>query len=221
MVAVKQHKDSSPASSYKEPDLKNVIPYLYKGDVAVGNANDTPRSADVRSRKDLKLARLKSVRVIREPKITRGTVFDLKIRYDDYESRVQEERLVFIKILHSAYHHLTRSGELFDRGYLVNNIFDSLAIAEDAAEAGEPLCDWDAMDVLFDSRRKLTENFLVKAVARVVKYDLDFYLVHFRVRQILAFVHAHQAARKIFKEEFSQAGKDSLTEAEKIILDER
>lgn len=225
MVAVKQHKDSSPASSYQEPDLKNVIPYLYKGNVASGHAGDTPRTSDVRSRKDLKLERFKSVRVIRDskaqgPKGKRGTVFDFKIRYDDHESRVQEERLVFIKILHSAYHHLTHSGELYSRGNLINNIFDSLAIAEDAAEAGEPLSDWDAMDVFFDSHRKQMENFLVKAIAGVINFDLDFYLVHFRVRQILAFVHAHGMARKIFKEEFNQAGKDCLTEAEKIVLDE-
>ena len=44
--------------------------------------------------------------------------------------------------------------------------------------------------------------------------------VHLKVRQALAFLQAHNWARTIFKEEFTSIGKDNLTSAEKVVLDE-
>lgn len=51
-------------------------------------------------------------------------------------------------------------------------------------------------------------------------FDTDFLEIHIQVRQVLAFTRAHESAQKIFKEEFTTVGKDSLTAAEKNVLDE-
>jgi len=47
--------------------------------------------------------------------------------------------------------------------------------------------------------------------------DLDYFVVSMRVRQILVFTHAHDWARKIFKDEFSKGGMNALAAAELML----
>mmetsp|Transcript_11154 Transcript_11154/g.19589 ORF Transcript_11154/g.19589 Transcript_11154/m.19589 type:complete len:998 (+) Transcript_11154:30-3023(+) len=231
MAAVKQHKDRSPSSSYIRPNLKNVLPYIYqpaeKTSVEDGNGDDTPPSPTLLRRTEMMKKRRLSVQKIRQSHGNRGTVFDLRVRYN--ERTVQEERLVFIKILRSSYHRLVDHGELDHRGFIVHSLGQSLDYAEDAASRGLPLSDWNALEVASDSFARPATHLMrilfnmkqrMKNKEYRIDFDLDFFVVHLKVRQILAFTHAHEWARKVFKEEFSKAGYGSLTAAEKIILDE-
>ena len=86
------------------------------------------------------------------------------------------------------------------------------------------------MEVASDSLARPAETILrrlfrFKKNARRGKFsigsDLDFFIVQMKVLQCLSFIHAHQRARQVFKEEFSKAGNENvLTPAEKIVLDE-
>ena len=85
------------------------------------------------------------------------------------------------------------------------------------------------MEVASDSLARPAETILrrlfrFKKNARRGKFsigsDLDFFIVQMKVLQCLSFIHAHQRARQVFKEEFSKAGNEILTPAEKIVLDE-
>jgi len=50
--------------------------------------------------------------------------------------------------------------------------------------------------------------------------NCDNYIVQTRVKQILVFIEAHKMARKKFKEEFACQDTDTLSAAEKIVLNE-
>jgi len=171
--------------------------------------------------------RRSSVINIRKSRGNRATVFDLRARIN--EDVVNEERVVFIKILRSAYHRLIDHGEIEQRGFIVHSLFRSLEFASDAANLGLPLSDWNALLVAFDSFTRPAEHFMFKLfdMKRRLKnkefnvdFDHDFALVQQRVRLILSFVNAHKWARQVFKEEFSKAGQYDLTVAEKVVMDE-
>mmetsp|Transcript_26297 Transcript_26297/g.56470 ORF Transcript_26297/g.56470 Transcript_26297/m.56470 type:complete len:997 (-) Transcript_26297:1437-4427(-) len=231
MAAVSKHKCASPSSGYVKPNLKHVIPYLYQpleNNIGVEDGYDDggPPSPRPFRRTELMKNRRASVRDIRLSTGNRQTVFDLKARYD--EKDVQEERLMFIKILRSAYFRLIEHGELESRGFIVHSLAQSLEYVEDAASRGLPLADWNALEVASDSWARPAESmmhkvFNLKQRIRRKKYridlDLDFFLINLKVRQILLFTQAHQWARKIFKQEFSK-GNGCLTAAEKIVMDE-
>jgi len=132
---------------------------------------------------------------------------------------------VFVKILRSSYKRLIEHGQLESRGFLVHSIDQSLEYAESAASRGLPLEDWNALEVASDSFARPAETALYNifsAFARKSrpKFDRDFLIVNFKVRQILVFIHAHHWAKHIFKGEFSKGYHGTLTEAEKTVMDE-
>jgi len=214
---------------YVCPNLKNVIPYVYKhaGEPIYDDEPKDERRSSVRSLRRSEMIRLghRSARRVRRSTGNRSTVFDLRHHYD--KKTVDEERLVFLKILRSAYHRLIDHGELETRGFIVHSLGSGLEYAEDAAARGLPLSDWNAVEVASNSFLKPAEHVLHKLFRlkkiwkhKEIDFESDFHIVQLKVRQILAFVHAHEWARKVFKEEFSKCGKGVLTAAEKIVLDE-
>lgn len=232
MAAVKKHKDMSPLNEYSNPNLENVIPYLYgptrvDGGTEHGSENDnTPCTRPFRRTELMKYCRA-SARSIRKVRGVRSTVFDMRARYS--KSDVEEKRLVFVKILRTAYHRLIEHGEIKGSGFVFYTLRQSLDYAEDAAARGLPISDWNALEVASNSWARPAESIirrifnLKQRISRKkyrIDFDLDFFLINTRVRQILAFTHAHNWARKVFKREFSKAGEDSLTPAEKIVMDE-
>ena len=239
LMAVNKHEATTPAQWYKKPNLKNVIPYLYKNerveekvDVDMGNndTSDHEPTSQRPSKRSIALlkGRRQSVRQIRESHGDRETIFDLKMRYD--ERTVHEERLVFLKILQSSYWRLIEHGEIESRGFIVHTLGKSLEYAEESAGRGLPISDWNALEVATDSFARPAEWILYHIFSLkqriknkdVFHLDLDFALVAMKVRQILAFISAHERARRVFKEEFSKAGGcGTLTAAEKIVIDER
>jgi len=137
--------------------------------------------------------------------------------------------LVFMKLLRASYHRLIEHGELDSHGLIAQSLFNALDTAEDGASKGHPLNDWTALLPTTEHFARPLQSMLrgffnlkqrLKRRELRIFLDLEFFDVHVKVRQILAFKRAHAWSRKIFKEEFSKAGKDELTGAEKIVLDE-
>lgn len=191
----------SPSHSYVKPNLMNVIPYLCQQEenisVEKGYNDGKPPSPRPFRRTEFMKYRRMSARDIRQSHGDRQTVFDLKARYD--EGDVQEERLVFVKILRSAYYRLIEHGELESRGFIIHTFRQSLDFAEDAASRGLPLSDWNALEVASDSWARPAESMLKRMfnLKRRIKrkkyrpdFDHDFFLINMKVRQILVFTHA-------------------------------
>lgn len=105
MLAVEKHKEATPANKYTRPNLKNVVPYLYKADDENEETSDADKKGRVTFSGDVKVMRRKrqtSVQSMRRDRTQRTTVFDLTGKVD--ENEVYEERLVFLKLLRSCYY---------------------------------------------------------------------------------------------------------------------
>ena len=235
MDAVKEHKETTPAKKYITPNLKNVVPYLWKQESSSGSqhmsvidgTDDNVGSESLKmsitksaSTKVMKNRRQSAV-MLRSTRGNRDTVFDLNIAAD--EKVVMEERLIYINILRSTYHKLIEHGLLEQRGLIVHALDESLEFAEDAAAKGQPLQDWNALEVASDSYAIPLEWTLLRLFRLLFKFkrsklDLDYFTISYQVRQVIVFVHAHNLAREVFKKEFSKGA--VLTECEKCVLDE-
>jgi hypothetical protein len=206
--------------------LKNVIPYLYEPDdsTAVEVGTDVAQTIlEQCPRTELVKNRRLSVRNMRLSTCKKYSVYNL-----DYDANaVFEERVIFINVLRSAYYHMVESGELEARGFIGQSLFQSLNYAEDAASRGLPLSDWNALEVVSCGWALPAEcimrkffNLKERIKGRHVDFNLDFFVVSLKGRQILAFIGAHEWARETFEREFSKAGEGQLTEVEKIVLNE-
>ena len=105
MAAVKKHKDETPDHLYTKPNLKNVVPYLYKENQQNEAVPELKSSAHVKFSGDVKVMRRKrqtSVQAMRRDRTQRSTVFDLTSKVDERE--VYEERLIFLKLLRTSYY---------------------------------------------------------------------------------------------------------------------
>ena len=109
MRAVHAHKERTPAKEYKKPNLKHVVPYLYKDEERNGAPeNDAieiePPDSPTRAieMKVIRRMRQKSIQDMRRGRNQRQTLFDLSVKVDEHV--VHEERLVFLKILRSSYY---------------------------------------------------------------------------------------------------------------------
>ncbi|KAL7536985.1 hypothetical protein ACHAWF_005623 [Thalassiosira exigua] len=223
LTAVQKHKSTTHPAIYVEPKLKNVVPYFLQ-------PGENEKKADINETVNRKKIGSRSRLMTRE-RTARGslreTVFNLRSRYDD--AIVQEERLVFIKILRFTYHHLIDLGEIPPRGFMIYSLKQSLDYAWDSASKGEPLSDWEYLEVASRGFSKQFESMMrrwsklkhdLKRKRFRTIFDVDFFVVQMKVQRLLAFIQAHTLARKIFKEEFSKTGDGSLTAVEKVVLDE-
>ena len=211
---------------YKTPTLNNIIPYLYKPDESIGVEVGTDVGQTVLEQgphPELMKNRRLSVRNMRLSTANRYSVYNL-----DYDANaVFEERIICINILRAAYYRMVEHGELKTRGFIGQCLFQSLNYAEDAASRGLPLSDWNALEVVscgwaLPAERIMRNFFNLKERIKCkhVDFNLDFFVVSLKIRQILAFIGAHEWARKTFEREFSKAGEGELTAVEKIVLDE-
>lgn len=75
---------------------------------------------------------------------------------------LQELRYLFISILRSAYEGQIRSGELEDRQFLAIAFEASLDFAEDAVGKGEPLKDWDFVQMVEGSISAVSDSLKTK-----------------------------------------------------------
>ena len=67
------------------------------------------------------------------------------------------------------------------------------------------------MRKLFNLKQRIKHN------KNHIDLDLDYFVVSMQVRQILVFTHAHDWARKIFKDEFSKGRMNALAAAELML----
>lgn len=129
-------KKNTPVHEYVDPNLENIIPYLYEFDQPVAGKD---KSAEVENmsperRRVLKDVRSQSVFNIHKVRTEKAVVFDHSEGSD--VNVVYEERIVFINILCSTYHKLIEHGEILSRGFMPYSLFKSLDVASDAASSG-------------------------------------------------------------------------------------
>lgn len=103
MTAVKKHKDETPDHQYAKPNLKNVVPYLYKENEANYEPTTVSPAKFLGDVKVMRRKRQTSVQAMRRDRTQKTTVFDLTSNVDEKE--VYEERLIFLKLLRTSYYH--------------------------------------------------------------------------------------------------------------------
>lgn len=221
-----------------------MIPYLYKpGDSAFGigvvNSEEEgvddgvpiveeegPADSEHDSKRNI-MNRQKSVLRLRQTTGNIAQVFNIQPAELDANA-VLEERVIFISVIRAGYYHLVEFGEIKTRGFVGRSLFTSLNYAQDAATHGLPLADWNTLEVASNGQSLFRKaNNFVKRLSHKIKrqdFDLDFYTVGIKVRQILAFIGAHDWAKRHFTREFSKDSfqniTDHLTDVEKLILKE-
>mmetsp|Transcript_2950 Transcript_2950/g.4511 ORF Transcript_2950/g.4511 Transcript_2950/m.4511 type:complete len:912 (+) Transcript_2950:73-2808(+) len=236
-AAVKRHKEQTPPCSYKHPNLANVLPYMNGSAVddenVEGEARNVNKSRDsssgIRSRRTslIQFPRLPSVRHLMRAS-ARGSIFDLR-KSTETKMEANEERLIFIKALRAAYHLLIERGEVESRGFLPYSLFSSLDYAQDKAARGQPLADWEALCVASNSLASHVKMVLLR-VKRIFRLraitinefhtELEHFGMLFLVQELLAFIKAHEIAEKAFKDLSQGDGRDELTLAENVVLQE-
>mmetsp|Transcript_6246 Transcript_6246/g.11461 ORF Transcript_6246/g.11461 Transcript_6246/m.11461 type:complete len:550 (-) Transcript_6246:241-1890(-) len=229
MNEVHKYKKNTPVHEFVEPNLENIIPYLYEFDqpVAVKNKNVEVENISPERRRVLKDVRRQSVVNIHKDRKEKAVVFNLSEHSD--VNVVYEERIVFINILRSTYHKLIEHGEIVSRGFMPYSLFKSLDVASDAASRGFSLNDWDALMAVtkgwvHPAARKV-QNILYNIMRMMsrhpgVNYDSDYLVMIVQITQALAFVKTHEDAQKFFMEEFSSSEEENLTTAERKVLEE-
>ena len=232
-AAVKRHHEKTPPRIYKHPNLSNVLPYLNGPVVSVSvDDKDVRKGRNSTNSRNSNRQRRSTLFFVPRPKLARsslmGSVFDLK-KHPEVELVAHEERLIFLKSLRAAYYHLIEKGEVESRGFLPYSLFRSLDYASDKASRGQPLCDWEALCVASDSMTSHTAMVLIR-VKRLFKTnvknlddlaaEVEHFQLMFKVQEILAFIKAHEIAEKAFRDFTHNDGKDELTRAENIVLQE-
>ena len=102
LVAVQKHKDKTPAIEYRKPNLKHVVPYLYKEVQHESEPHCTTCAAKSGDVKVIRRKRQKSIQDMRRDKSHKHTLFDLAAKAD--ENVVYEERIIYLQILKSSYY---------------------------------------------------------------------------------------------------------------------
>merc|ERR1712129_382817 len=138
----------------------------------------------------------------------------------------------YIEILRSAYYNQIQNGSLQEFDDLTHSLFEGLDSCKDAANKGEPLCDWEATKKASDTRVVLANRLFVMVLRRFKQmwhrqrklctfkdiFDPTIFKTRFLVRQNLAFVRAHRHSKRVFDNQF--ANPESLTPAEAQVIKE-
>ena len=158
----------------------------------------------------------------------RESVWDLR-KNEEVRLAANEERLIFIEALRSAYHFLVEKDEIESRGFLPYAPFRSLDYAQDKAARGQPLADWEALCVSSSSLASHVKIIVIRLRRllrlRTMKLDklydeIEHFGMSFLVQEILVFIKAHEIAKKAFKDLSQGDGEDELTRAENMVLQE-
>lgn len=232
----------------KNPCLKNLIPYLKKkrtkSDDPEAEAEQTEEIElndaveDVRaSEKERRLALLKK-RAISIAKIKCEQGVAAVVERAIHNQAVVEQpvdvehagelRNVFVKALRSSYASLIEMGELESRSFIAYSLNRSLDYVGDAVSRGSALNDWEALQVASNSFLKYSETalhgfFSIKHQIKnrtLYRLDREYFLVHMRTCEALAFIKGHEMAKKAFKKYCHDAATDSNSAAELQVLEE-
>ena len=150
---------------------------------------------------------------------SRNTVYCFKELPD--ESRLVEERKLFIECVKNEYHYQLQSGELESRSSIPWSLLQSVRSAEEAAANGLPMNDWASLEgsnlLLFD---KALHFYRVGALCNRQRRDEDYNTIRTKVLQSLSFIKAHCASQETFKDKLASVEKHSLSLTEKRVIDE-
>jgi len=150
---------------------------------------------------------------------SRNTVYCFKELPD--ESRLVEERKLFIECVKNEYHYQLQSGELESRSSIPWSLLQSVRSAEEAAANGLPMNDWASLEgsnlLFFD---KALHASRVGALCNRQRRDEDYNTIRTKVLQSLSFIKAHCASQETFKEKLASVEKHSLSLTEKRVIDE-
>eukprot|EP01082_Thalassiosira_pseudonana_P012006 g10446.t1 g10446 contig4:1896035-1898632(+) len=202
----------------KIPNIGNLMRYIH---TTTNDDQCTSFSAVANAKGVARNIRQKASRLRHSQGDTRGTVYDFRTPLD--KAAALEERQIFIDLLRREYHHQLDVGELDSRGFIPFSLLQSLQVADDAAARGLPLQDWDATQTLGRITRKgdkLLHAYRVGGLFNRSGGDEDFHAIRIQVLQALSFITAHLRAGETFKAEFASVDSQSLTLAEKVVLDE-
>jgi len=151
----------------------------------------------------------------------RDTVYDFSVSLD--ESAMLEERSIFIDLIRQEYNKQLQSGQLDSRSFIPHNLLRSL----DMADKNKPLDDWDSASsqangsILVKKGEQALHSYRAQqGLFRRNQGDKDFHIIRTRVLQALSFIQAHQSAQDMFKKEFASVNNNTLSLAEKAVIDE-
>ena len=207
----------------KTPNTTNIKQYMNAGVEGSQSASFRVLASTVSSASQLLRAGRSS-----DPVTTRGrqreTVYDFSKSLD--ENVMLEERSIFIDLLRREYHRQLASGELDSRGFIPHTLLRSLDIADEGAAKGLPLDDWAGTQaasggmIIKKGEQALHSYRVQQSLFSRQEGDQDFHFIRTRVLQALSFIQAHQSAQETFKIEFASVNQNSLTLAEKTVIDE-
>ena len=212
MVAVERYRQMN---SGKAPNLSNLKRYL----TSSGHDQGVPlHDSLVRTT----LPRQVNARATRgQNSRLRETMYDYNTLLD--KNVVLEERKIFLELLRREYQRQLSAGELDSRGFIPLSLLRSLDVANEGAAEGLPLNDWAATQVgnqLVKEGDRALHAYRVGGLFNRRKGDEDFHTIRQRVLLALSFIKAHLCAQEKFKIEFASVNANSLTLAEKTVLDE-
>jgi hypothetical protein len=147
-----------------------------------------------------------------------------------------ELRQIFLHVVHGSYTRQLVLGELTKREFLTFVLEQSLEMANDAVGKGGPINDWSYVQLLhipFTKKLKLHATKLQKCFKACcpkrntgIARDVEFAQMRFALEASMAFMRAHERARKTFAEQFQNGvfcdeGKkvvqESLDESQKAL----
>ena len=139
-----------------------------------------------------------------------------------------ELRRLFLEMVRGSYNKQLQHGELTDREFAAYSLFQSLDLAADAVQKGDPLRDWEFSAVVEIPLRQsvlkwsvvrwffeATERFLGPSMAH---FGPEYLVMRLQVERSLAFVHAHKQAQHGFREQLASA--DEFSGEGEVVLNE-
>ena len=212
-LAIKKYQSMNPGQPL--PNLSNLKRYIASMD---GSDREHSVSLHEPSERRRTFPKIVSDVIARQ---RRETTIDYKILLD--RDAVMEERKIFLDLLRQEYMRQLSAGELDSRGSIPLSLIRSLDIADEAAAKGLPLNDWAAAQSfgsVFKKGDRILHAYRVGGLFNRRKGDEDFHIIRQSVLQALSFIKAHSNAVEKFKAEFSSVSTNSLTLAEKTVIDE-
>ena len=215
MEAVERHRETTPAAEYKAPNLGRILPYIVNDAVVQDVAEVDTLGHGMHS--------INQRRRRRKRQSTSTLLFMMKEEPRD----VSEFRLLFLSILRSAYGEQIAGGELAERGFLALSLEQSLDLATDHVAKGEPLNDWDYIDLVSPTLSEIGRKWkgtptLLGCMQRIhlgTQSDWIRAAKRLNIERAMAFMAAHRYAQEYFTKEFGDADSE-LSEAGKMVISE-
>jgi NhaP-type Na+/H+ or K+/H+ antiporter len=139
-----------------------------------------------------------------------------------------ELRRFFLEILRGVYAHQVRNGELADSEFVAFALFESIDLATEKIEKGDPLCDWElstivevplAQTIMTWSIVQWLFNCMEKYFGdRLAHAGAEYTITRLEVGRAVSFIHAHQSAQTRFQAELSSC--EDLATRGQVVLDE-